>query len=401
MRKKITIVSMDLSGNCTNRCYRLAQSLASIYDVEIVGTTFGIGTRWGEGLWPPLESASEGIPIRSVRGDYLPRYLPYAYALLRMMDGDVIIACKPRLPSLGLALIRKLFWRTPVILDIDDDELAQTVAGKHASLIKKLINVSGYFWTRVIHPLHRLVNAKLVVSENFRSWYGGEIVPHPMDAHELDPARYDRAKIRAGLGIHPEHIIIGFVGTPNSQKGTGFLLRALEEIRDPRLRLLIVGVSPEDAAILPVAEDQRHRLILIPMQPLARLPEFLAAADIIALPQLPSAWTWGQMPAKLTDAMSMGKCVIASDTADIPKYLNTGRGVTFPAGDEGAFMDGLRWLLERPAEREIMGKLARAYFLQNLTTDKVGEKLDGIIRAVLEKANDRSNRTAVSGQRKH
>jgi glycosyltransferase involved in cell wall biosynthesis len=383
MRKRITIVSMNLSTNCTNRCFRIAQALAPHYDAEIVGTTFGMGKRWGEGIWPPLDGQTE-VPIHSVSGDYFPGYLISVIRLLKMIDGDIVIACKPRFPSLGIALICKLVFRKQLILDIDDDELAQTLPGKRASFLRKLINPTGYLWTRLIHGLHRFADAKFVVSRNFQTRYGGVIVPHPMDKEEFDPSHYDRAAIRQGLGIQPEQFVIGFVGSPSVQKGTDLIPMALERIPDSRLRVLIVGAVLDDPYILEIKRACGDRLLLIPMQPLARLPEFLAASDLIALPQRATPESWGQMPAKLTDAMAMAKPIVAAARADIPEYLAEGRGLTFEAEDLDGFVSCIEWLLAHPNECVEMGRKAREYFLSHLTMERVGAVMAETIQDLMK-----------------
>ena len=378
---KITIVSMNLSTNCTNRCLRLAQALQPHYEVEIVGTTFGVGLNWGRGLWPPLEGMRD-VKIRSVPGDYLPRYLGSVWKLLKMMDGEVIIACKPRGPSFGVALLKKMLSGKAVILDIDDDELAQTVPGRQASWMKQLASVSGYLWTRLVHPLHRLADAKFVVSQNFLGRYGGIIVPHPMSPAELDPARFDRSEVRAAHGFAKADVVVGFVGTPSRQKGTDSLLSLLDRIDDPRLKLMIVGADPDDSYIASMQEKAGQRLHVLPVQPLVRLPEILTAIDIIALPQRATEETWGQMPAKLTDAMAMGKVIVAADRADIASYLADGRGLVFDCENVDGLASQIQWLLDRPAIFPDMAAGARGFFLQHLTFDAVAARMIPVIERV-------------------
>jgi len=372
-RKKITIVSTNLSANGTNRCLRLAQALSDRYDVEIVGATFGVGGRWGEGLWPPLEG-EQLIPVRSVRGDYFPGFARPMFQLLKLMDGDLIIACKPRATSFGVALLKRLLTGKPVVLDIDDDELAQTLPGRKAGLRKWLVNPTGYLWTRLVHPLHRLASAKFVVSENFRSRYGGTVVPHPMDGAELDPALWNRAEVRASLGIEQHSTVIGFVGTPSPQKGTDLILEGLARLDRPEVLVMIVGAEPDDPYCNRLSTRFGRQVLLVPPQRLSLLPKYLAAADIVALPQRDCPETWGQMPAKLTDAMAMGKIIIAADRSDIGRYLR-GCGVVFEAGNLDDFCGKLGCLLDQREAWPDMSSAARAFFLENLSLQKVGRKM--------------------------
>lgn len=377
---KISILSTNLSTNCTNRCLRLAQALQPHYRVELIGPTFGVGTLAGEGLWPPL--AGVDIPVRSVRGDRLPQFLPEIGKLLQLCDGDLLLACKPRFPSYGVALLKRRLSGKPVVLDIDDDELAMTLPGKNAAWYRKLLHTEAYLHTRWTHRLHDRADAKLVVSENFRQRYGGVLVPHPMDGREIDPARYDCAQIRAELGITPQHVVLGFMGTPNPHKGIDLILAALERIDRPELIALVVGAAPSDPYVNKLASQYGERLKLLPMQPIARIPYFLASMDLVTLPQRAGAETWGQMPAKLTDAMAMAKPILAAGTADIPSYLE-GRGLLFEPGDLAGFVTRVEWFLQHRDEADAMGQRARQYFASHLEMHVVGDLLQGIIEPLL------------------
>ena len=365
MRKlKVSIVSMNLSTNCTNRCVRIAQALSSTYEVEIVGTTFGVGTRWGEGLWPPLEGVS--IPIRAVRGGYLPGYLKSFWKLLSSLDGDIIIACKPRFPSLGVALIKKMISGKPVILDVDDDELAQTLPGKKAPLLKKLISANGYLLTRITHPFWKFADSVFTVSAHFRRTYDGIIVPHGQDPTELDPERYDRSEIRNEMNIAADDVVIGFVGSPQYQKGIDLILEAIQKLGNENLKLLIIGADEKDAYLSSLKEQYGPTMITIPPQPIEKIPYFLTAIDIVVLPQRAVAESLGQMPAKLTDAMAMAKPVIASALADIPLHLE-GRGLIVEPGNLDDLAKAIQWVLNNRHDALELGQKARQFFLEKLT----------------------------------
>lgn len=379
---KITIVSANLSTNCTNRCVHIAQALSNKYDVEIVGTTFGVGTHWGEGIWPPLEGVT--LPMRSVRGDYLPKYLKSIWILLSYIDGDIIIACKPRFPSLGIALMKKVLSGKPVFLDVDDDELAQTLPGKHASLVKKLVNTSGYLFTRITHPFSRFTDGVFSVSEYFRSKYGGVIVPHGQDPFKLSPEKFDRSETRGQLGINTEEMIIGFIGSPQYQKGVDLILEAMRKIGNETVKLMVVGADPSDTFTEDLKEQYGSSLILIPPQPIEKLPIFLTAVDLIALPQRDSLEGRGQMPAKLTDAMAMAKPVIASALADIPKYLE-GRGLIVEPGNVLELEKSIRWVVENRQKATELGQKGRQFFLANLTLNAMLEVMQPEIERVSSK----------------
>lgn len=363
---KISLVSMNLSSNCTNRAVALARALKPHFGVEVVGAQFS------ENRWLPLQDLD--IPIRGVPGYMLPGFVATLYKLNTLIDGNVIIACKPRAPSFGAALIKR--WRdgTPVILDVDDDELAQTKPGQHSRFLTRLRHANGYDLTRVIDRYRNAADGVFCVSEYLRDRYGGVIVPHGLDADSFSPDKYDRRAVRDALGLGQSSIVFGFIGSPQEQKGVDLLAHVLAAVGDPRVRFLIVGGSPEDGFVADLLRQYGSIIKVMPMQPLARLPELLVAVDAVALPQRRVPESFGQMPAKLTDAMAMGKPIIASALADIPKYLN-GCGLLVEPDSFDDLMRQVRWLLANPQGAIEMGQRARQRFLKELTLESMARAM--------------------------
>jgi len=90
---------------------------------------------------------------------------------------------------------------------------------------------------------------------------------------------------------------------------------------------------------------------------MARGAEIVQSADIIALPSIASAWSRGQLPAKLIDGMLAGRAVIASDLPPIAWALGeTGRLVR--PGDLAELTEALIDLRD-PYTRQMLGAAAR------------------------------------------
>ena len=363
---KVSIISMNLSTNCTNRCVLLAKALEKAYDIELLGTTFGVGTNWGKGLWPPLEG--ENLEIKSVRGDYFPGYFMNMAKLVNLITGDVIIACKPRLPSYGLALIARLFKKIPVILDVDDDEIAQTLPGKREKFHNFIRNPGGYWTTRLMHFFKHASNSTFSVSTYFQEIYGGVIVPHGREINALRPNMHKRDGVIQDLGIDPSKKIIGFIGTPQAAKGIHKVLEAIDKINRKDLLFVIVGGDISDPYLSGLLSEYSNTLIIIGQQPLSKIPYYYAAMDIVVLPQENVSVSYGQMPAKLTDAMAMAKPIIASRIADIPRYLQ-GCGLLVEPGSVDELADASQWMCDNPDEAASLGLKARKVFEEKMTTE--------------------------------
>ena len=92
----------------------------------------------------------------------------------------------------------------------------------------------------------------------------------------------------------------------------------------------------------------------------------------------------GRMPAKLTDAMAMGKIIIASALSDIPKYLD-GCGLLVPPDDEAAITEKLVWISSNRAAAEALGRKARDRFLRDMTYDTMRATMTPVIEDLLRK----------------
>lgn len=362
---KVSIISMNLSTNCTNRCLRLARALETDYDVELLGTTFGVGKNFGEGLWPPLQG--EALEIKSVPGNYFPFYLWNMVRLVKLISGDVIIACKPRLPSFGVALIARAFKKIPVILDVDDDELAQTEPGAKEKFRNFIRNPSGYWTTRFMHFFRKSQNATISVSKFFQEIYGGVIVPHGREIDELLPDSHNRNDVLRELGIDVSKKIVGFLGTPQAAKGVDNVLKAIDKLKDEDLLFLIVGGEPADPYLGGLLESYPANLKIVGPQPLSRMSYYYAAMDVIVLPQENVSVSRGQMPAKLTDAMALAKPIIASKISDIPYYLE-GCGKLVEPGNVNELANAIEWMFHNPDQAALLGSRARKVFEEKMTT---------------------------------
>ncbi|MDE0200900.1 MAG: glycosyltransferase [Rhodospirillaceae bacterium] len=328
-RLKISVIAWDLAHNPLGRAYLLADVLRNDYDVEIIGATF---PTFGNDIWKPLRDCSRVI-IKSVPGERFPEYFWTMDALAEHIDGDVIYVSKPRLPSLELAILAKLRINRPIILDIDDDELSFFGNREPLSLNELRTNRAclgvdvpyGEAWTRIGESLIPHFEHITVSNEELRKKYGGTILPHIRDEHDFDPTEYPREAIRRTLGFASEDKVILFAGTPRMHKGLARLVAALRELDRPNYKLLVVG-SPADGDVGNVLRNvDPHRVTLLPDVPFADLPGYLCVADLVALLQdekaPPSAF---QIPAKFTDALSMGIPVLTGNAPPLLHLANDG-----------------------------------------------------------------------------
>jgi glycosyltransferase involved in cell wall biosynthesis len=346
---KISILASDLSDNATGRADLLARLLSSRYEVDVVGPQFG------EGLWAP--SRDGAVAYRSVRAGRDPGFARHVPELLALVDGEILVASKPRPTSFGLGLLARARRPRPLVLDIDDWEVGffyRSGTWGRVGRALNLANPNGLPWTWLAEKLIGRADAITVASRFLERRFGGTFLPHVRDTEAWDPARYDRADARARQGVGASKVVM-FLGTPRGHKGVDDLIDAVG-LLGPGVILALVGVDP--------ARGGAPRWSRIPHVrvtgeiPFDDVPRYLIAADVVAVPQRDTTDTVAQVPAKLFDAMALARPIVSTSVSMIPEILD-GCGLVVEPGDVPALAGAIKRLLDNAEEAAALGRLAR------------------------------------------
>ncbi|MGH7305177.1 MAG: glycosyltransferase [Candidatus Rokuibacteriota bacterium] len=347
---KVSVLAADLSDNATGRADLLARLLSSRYEVEVVGPRFGAD------VWMPARDGA--IAQRNVRASRYPAFARSIPSLLELADGDVLVASKPRPTSFGLALLARARRRRPLLLDIDDWEVgffSRSGAWGRAGRALNVANPNGLTWTWLVEKLVSRADAVTVASRFLQRRFGGTLLPHVRDTDAWDPALYDRADARARLGVGASKVVM-FLGTPRGHKGVDDLVEAVGML-GPDVVLALVGVDPARSGA-PRWSSLAH-VRMTGEIPFDDVPRYLIAADVVAVPQRSTTDTVGQVPAKLFDAMALGRPIVSTSVSMIPEILE-GCGVVVEPGDVAALAGAIKRVLDDPDEAATLGRRARA-----------------------------------------
>ena len=347
---KVSVLAFDLSDNSTGRADLLARLLASRYAVEVVGPRFGAE------IWRPARDGA--IAYRARAGARYPAFAAQAAALARLADGDVLLASKPRPTSFGIALLARRQRRRPLILDVDDWELGffyRSGGWGRLGRALNLANPNGLPWTWLTERLVGRADAVTVASRFLERRFGGTLIPHVRDTEVWDPTRFDGAAARAALGVGSDARLVMFLGTPRGHKGVDDLVAAMDGLAGARLA--IVGADTGSEAARRWAA--RPGVIVRGVIAFDDVPAYLAAADVVAVPQRATSDTVGQVPAKLFDAMAMARPIVSTSVSMIPEILD-GCGLLVPPGEPRALRAMLETLLANADRAQELGRRARA-----------------------------------------
>ncbi|MFC6722077.1 glycosyltransferase family 4 protein [Halobacteriaceae archaeon SHR40] len=376
---RVSVVTPDLSHNCLGRAYVLAKLLDRNHQVEIVGP------KLKNQIWEPIRHEYDYKGVET--GHRLYHFVPSIPELLNLITGDAVYASKPRTTSYGLSLLATLREDRPLILDVDDWETGFNKKGEsrmmYLTQIPRLINANSFYHKRGFEALSRIADARTVSNRFLQNRFGGTIIPHARDTEKFDPTLFNREQVRDEFDLPSDKYLIMFSGTPRTYKGVDNLVRAVTQISRDDVKAVVVGAD-ESEYIDKVRRVGHDSVIIRGMQPFEDIPKWIAAADVIAIPQKDSPATRGQLPAKVFDAMAMGKPIIATNVSDIPIVLeNCGRIVKPDNTDQ--LREAIVELIEDDQLREELGQKARQRCVEKYSYDALAPVLDQVVSEVCNK----------------
>jgi len=175
------------------------------------------------------------------------------------------------------------------------------------------------------------------------------VVMNGVDAELFRPR--DRAAARAELGL-PAGPLALYVGNLKEEKGVLDLARAWDRVaRDlPDASLAIVGGGPMRPALEAALPP---RATLRGPQPLAAIPTWLAACDVLVLPSHVEG-----TPNAVLEALACGRRVVASAVGGIPDVItNPTLGTLVPARSPELFATAVIEALRTPYAAEAVAEL--------------------------------------------
>jgi glycosyltransferase involved in cell wall biosynthesis len=366
-----------MSSNALGRVYLLARVVQRRWDAQVLGATFD-----GQ-VWRPADTGE--FEYFTVPGGYLPGFARQMWRLAVAADGDVVIAVKPRPSSFGVALLARRRRGVPIVLDIDDWDVAGTYgASRLGRWTRELARLPDPYSNLYLHLLQARVGwaqAITVASRGLQARFGGTLLPHGRDTEYMDPRRHSGSGLRADWGVG-ERPVVMFLGTPRPHKGIDDLIQAVAGLADLGAVLVIVGVSEDDPYCRRLAAQAGPGVIVLGMCPILDVPRHLAAADVVAIPQRGVPFAHAQLPAKLFDAMAMARPIVASAVSDLPEVLD-GCGLLVPPADVTALASALRQVLSDRHLATRLGRAARDRCIKRYSWDVMETTLARVLDGVL------------------
>jgi glycosyltransferase involved in cell wall biosynthesis/predicted nucleic acid-binding Zn-ribbon protein len=373
--KKVTILSWDLCRNHFSKPFALAEALSPSYEVQLVSFRF-----FDEPIFPPLEGVEPSFETVYLPGGEFPTFFESIKRAIEEINGDILYVVKPRMPSLGLALLVNQLKGTPVILEINDletvvsspkeeDRHAETPMDQMDGANRDLVSPYSNLWSRLMDPVAKAVPTLVTHNRNIDAHFGGRCLymRNLKDEAVHNPDIYDRDAVRAELGFGADDRVILFGGLLRKHKGIYELVELVNRLDDPRYKLLFVGSrpTPDQKQLLERFGDQVR---VLPPQDRETMARINYAADLVILWLNPDvAASHYQMPYKATDALAMGPTIIANEISDLGPLAAQGYLRIAPFGNWDRVTDVIREVFDNPEQTAAIRQAARRLYLRQFS----------------------------------
>lgn len=170
-------------------------------------------------------------------------------------------------------------------------------------------------------------------------------------AYRTTPADPRPRRLHEALGLDPATRVVLYQGGFSRDRGIEQLIAAIPSIPDAVLVLLGYGSLQLELAAIAADPASNGRVRILPAVPPTELLDWVASADVVAMPIQPSTLNHRlTTPNKLFEAIAVGVPVVASDLAGMaPTVREADAGLLVDPTDPAAIAAACRALLDEGA----------------------------------------------------
>lgn len=299
-------------------------------------------------------------------------------------DPEIIIIYSPPL-TLGLAaVLRKIWKKTPYIVNVQDlfpHHIIDAGILKHPFLIR---------WFKLMENIVYSSASKLVVHSdgnqqfllnNFSSFNGKvEVIPNWVDTESFETTNSNNFRERWDL---KGKFVCFFGGVIGYTQGLDVVVQAADLLKDVReIVFLLVGDGINKATLQGwVQEKGLANVLFHDFIPPAAYCSLLKEIDVGLLTLSPQVKT-PVVPSKMLGFLAASRPVVASvnEQSDAIKIIEeSGAGIRVSAGDPHGLAEAVVHLYQDKSLRKEMGKKGKAYATRNFSKNKCIDRYDELI----------------------
>jgi len=296
-------------------------------------------------------------------------------AVVDRFDADVVFAMSPPL-SLGVAgWVAAKRRGTPFVFNIQDvfpDVAIETGTISNPRVIDAAKRLEKFVYDRA--DVVTVLSEEMQRNVDAKTTSATEIIPNFVDTDVFVPSELEN-DYRREYDLVGKRIVMycGNVGFSQSIELMADAARQMTDLED-----VVFVVNGGGSAIGEVRSraEGLDNFRIIPYQPVERVPEVLAAADLHVIP-LRKGLAWSSVPSKLYKILACRRPVIASvdEGTEVGNVvIEAGAGRSVPPDVVEPFVEALRELLDDADLRQEMGDRGRDWVERWVTPQRAAER---------------------------
>lgn len=323
-------------------------------DTGVPVSPLSIGPKLSKGSWAslalrwPLLLAQLGVALRSQQ--------PYDVLMVHYKKEQLLVSMLPA--SLRRTVVWAEWGPVPFPLRKGLPRRAYLRAGEQAALVMAISE-----GTRGSVADVGVAPEKIVV------------VPNVMRVEEIRFTEPGRARVRAELGIPADAFVVGCISRFHFKKRNDVVVRAVKELDDERVHLIMAGTGDTEAELRELAAPLGDRAHFVPT-PGADVADVLSAFDVSVFCPSP---TEGAPRAVILGMLASRPCLSTGAEGVADMIMPEFGGIASPENEPGPLRELIARYLEDPGRAAREGAAARAYAERTYAAPVVAERIEGLL----------------------
>lgn len=343
-------------------------------------------------------AVATGLPLESANYQFLQGFIHDVSAELSQSSPQLIYQRNCLANYAGVVLSRR--FQIPLVIEYNGSEV--WVAEKWGTPLKFSQLAQRIETVNLAHAHLIVVVSEVLKEELVSKGIPAERVlyyPNCVDPAIYNPKRFaleQSRTLRKRLGISEDSILCTFVGTFGPWHGVELLARAVVQLITKesmwldkyKVHFMFVGDGQLMPQVRNILTESMAYVSLTGLVPQDETPAYLAASDILLSPHVPNidGSRFFGSPTKLFEYMAMSKGIVASDLDQIGDILENSLkvdslpsgpplndenrvAILFNPGDIEGLIKGIKFQVENPDWRQVLGRNAHRETLLKYTWD--------------------------------
>ena len=304
---------------------------------------------------------------------------------------DAVLAMTPPLPMAATGWLVARARRAPLVLNVQDvvpDGAVELGVLRGAAPIAAASALERWSYRRA--------SAVTVLSEDMRANLAGKtdparlhVIPNFVDVDVVRPGSRETA-YRRDLGLGDRTVVM-YAGNVGLSQSLDLLVQAARALAHRRDLVFVVNGGGSGLDELRRSATGLDNVVFAPMQPLERLPEVLATADLHVV-LLKAGLARSSVPSKTYSILGAGRPLLASvdPGSEVERVVvAAGAGAAVPPDDAVAFVTALTALVDDPAGLRARGAAGRAWMERETTPRGVAQRYAALLEDVARRYRSR------------